>query len=89
MLLQVSNASQAFPRTRLTPPRSIIHAVASSVPSNYFQSRGAGPRKQINLIPVQVCTCTRTHVYSSPVCVKRMEEEEEEVQGEGGGGTGT
>lgn len=37
---------QAFPRTRLTPPHSIIHAVASSVPSNYFQSRGAGPRKQ-------------------------------------------
>lgn len=66
---------QAFPRTRLTPPRSIIHAVASSVPSNYFQSRGAGPRKQINLIPVQVYTCTRIHARRVCACVKRMEEE--------------
>lgn len=71
---------QAFPRTRLTPPRSIIHAVASSVPSNYFQSRGAGPRKRINLIPVQVCMRVHTRGRGVEQRVKRMEEEKEEEE---------
>ena len=60
---------QAFPRTRLTPPHSIIHAVASSVPSNYFQSRGAGPGSKINLIPVQVYVSEAFSSLSLSLCL--------------------